>query len=119
MKEYFLVIDTETSGLPKKWDQPYDSPKNWPYVVQIAWIIYQADGNEIKRSSHYLKNGDFKINASAYQIHQINHEYLSINGEDRRQIMLKLRTDLEQYHPLIIGHFMELDFHMIDRKSVV
>lgn len=116
MKDYFLVIDTETSGLPKRWDLPYYSPKNWPHVVQIAWIIYQANGTEIKRAAHYLKNGDFKISATAFNIHQISHDFLLTNGEDRKEIMLKLKADLEEYQPLIIGHFMELDFHMINAE---
>ncbi|MBC7524694.1 MAG: 3'-5' exonuclease, partial [Flavobacterium sp.] len=53
MKDHFLVVDTETSGLPKKWDLPYDAKNNWPHVVQIAWIIFNTKGEELKRENHY------------------------------------------------------------------
>lgn len=36
LQDYFLVIDTETSGLPKKWDAPYGTKNNWSHVLQIA-----------------------------------------------------------------------------------
>ena len=114
MKNYFLVLDTETSGLPKRWDKPYNTPKNWPHVVQIAWVIYDATKQEIKRENHYLKNDDFKITAAAYNIHKINHDFLLKNGEDRKEILELLKSDLEQFDPLVLGHFMELDFHMVN-----
>ena len=87
MKDYFLVIDTGTSGLPKRWVLPYDSSKNWPHVVQIASVIYDANKLEIKRESHYLKNGDFKITLVAFNIHQISHDFLLKNGEDSKEIL--------------------------------
>lgn len=114
MKDYFLVIDTETSGLPKRWDVPYNSSKNWPHVVQIAWVIYDANNLEIKRENHYLKNGDFKITTAAFNIHQISHDFLLKNGEDSKEILELLMGDLKQYEPLVVAHFMELDFHMVN-----
>lgn len=113
MKDFFLFVDTETSGLPKNWEAPYGS-KGWPYVVQIAWIICSADGAEIKRENHYIENIDFKIKKSAQKIHHITSEFLEENGEDKRNVMTKLAADLRQYQPLVVGHFIELDVHMIN-----
>jgi len=113
VKDHFLVVDTETSGLPKKWDLPYDAKNNWPHVVQIAWIIFNAKGEELKRENHYIKNNDFKISKSAQNIHHLDSEFLKKNGKDRLHVMQRLAKDLENYQPLIIAHFVELDFHMI------
>ncbi len=113
MKDFFLFVDTETSGLPKNWQAPYGS-KGWPYVVQIAWIIFSADGTEIKKENHYIKNIDFKIKKSAQKIHHITAEFLEQKGEDKRNVMMKLAADLKKYQPLIVGHFVELDIHMIN-----
>lgn len=113
MKDYLLFIDTETSGLPRKWDQPYANQKNWPNSVQIAWLIYSKNGELIKQENHYIKDNDFKIKSSALKIHGIAPEFLIENGEYRKDIMQILADDLNQYQPLIVGHFMELDLHMI------
>ncbi|MET4081193.1 DNA polymerase-3 subunit epsilon [Pedobacter sp. UYP30] len=113
MKDFFLFVDTETSGLPKNWQAPYGS-KSWPYVVQIAWIICSADGTELKRENHYIKNVNFKIQKSAQKTHQITAEFLEKNGEDKRSVMTKLAADLNQYRPLVVGHFIQLDIHMVN-----
>lgn len=113
MKNYFLVLDTETSGLPKKWDVPYDIKNNWPHVLQIAWIVYNQEGKELKRENHYLKNTGFKISKASAKIHKITPEYLLQRGKDPKKVFLKLLADVKRYDPLVIGHFVELDFHMV------
>ena len=113
MKDFFLFVDTETSGLPKNWHAPYDS-KSWPYVLQIAWIVCKADGTELKKENHYIKNNNCKIQKSAQKIHGITYEFLEEKGEDSTSVMNKFAADLKQYDPLLVGHFIELDIHMIN-----
>ncbi len=113
LKDYFLVIDTETSGLPKKWDAHYDTKNNWPHVLQIAWIIYNQAGEEIKRENHYLKPGAFNISKASIKIHSLTTDFLHENGETRLEVFTKLQADLLTYEPLIVAHFVELDFCMI------
>lgn len=114
MQNFFLFLDNETSGLPKNWSAPYAEEKKWPHVIQIAWIIYDKDYNEVKRENHFINNNDFTIDQSSQKIHHITKEYLLVHGEDRKNIMLKFEKDIESYKPLIIGHFMEFDYHMIN-----
>lgn len=114
MQAYFLVVDTETSGLPKNWTAPYSKEKNWPYIVQIAWIIYDQSYREIKRENHYIKNTNFTIDKAALKIHKITPEYLHEHGENKETVMLKFSADIEKYKPLVIGHFIELDYHMVN-----
>ncbi len=113
MKEYLLFIDTEASGLPKNWNLPYDSNNNWPYCVQIAWCIYSKDGREIKSENHYVKNDDFTIADSATKIHGITRTLLQSKGECRKEILQRFCEDLEGYQPLVVGHFMQFDLHML------
>ncbi|WP_165499805.1 3'-5' exonuclease [Pedobacter frigidisoli] len=114
MQDFFLLVDTETSGLPKNWSAPYADEKSWPYIIQFAWIIYDKNYNEVKRENHYINNNDFKIAQSSQNIHHITKDYLVAHGEDRKNVMLKFEEDVENYKPLIIGHFMEFDYHMIN-----
>jgi DNA polymerase-3 subunit alpha len=34
----YLIFDTETTGLPKRWDAITDTT-NWPRCIQIAWQL--------------------------------------------------------------------------------
>ncbi|WP_242695895.1 3'-5' exonuclease [Desertivirga brevis] len=113
VNQYLLFIDTEASGLPKKWNEPYSKPNNWPHSVQTSWLIFDKEGREIKREDHYIKDQDFTISSSSIKIHGITSEYLATHGENRNEVMQKLYDDLVNYQPMVIGHFMELDYHVL------
>lgn len=113
MRSYLLFIDTEASGLPKKWNVPYSQNDNWPFIAQISWVIYTPDGKEVKCRDYYINNDDFKSTSSAIKIHGITDEIRKTKGEDRTEVMAALAADLYQYEPLLVGHFTELDLHMI------
>ncbi|WP_256009984.1 3'-5' exonuclease [Desertivirga xinjiangensis] len=113
MNQYLLFIDTEGSGLPKKWNEPYSKEGNWPYAVQVSWLVYTRDGRELKREDHYIKNDDFKITKGSIKIHGITRDLLDQKGEDRAYVMQLLADDLNAYKPLVVGHFIELDYHVL------
>ena len=113
MRDFILFIDTETSGLPKNWHAPYSEKDNWPFIVQIAWLIYTRTGKLLKTENHYIRDEDFEISPDSQDIHGINSEFLREKGKDRREVMGLLQHDLLKYSPLIVGHFMLLDYHML------
>lgn len=113
MNNVLLFIDTETSGLPKKWNRPYTETDNWPYAVQVSWLIYTTEGQLLQQRNFYIKNKDITISASAQQIHHITYEFLNENGKDRKEVLQLLAEDLTKYYPLVIGHFVELDIHVL------
>lgn len=113
MTDFLLFIDTEASGLPKKWNQPYFEKNNWPFSVQISWIIYNKAGEKVKQENFFIKENDFTIARSATKIHGITQTYLQENGIPRKEAMKMLSDDIGEYKPLIIGHFMEFDYHMM------
>ncbi|OCX54779.1 DNA polymerase III subunit epsilon [Mucilaginibacter sp. PPCGB 2223] len=112
MQKYTLFIDTETSGLPKNWKLPYADNANWPTAVQVSWVIYDEHRREVKREDHYVSNNDLAISKQAYKIHGLSAEFLSQHGDSRKQVMKLLYQDLEKYKPLVVGHFVELDYHI-------
>lgn len=113
MTDYLLFIDTEASRLPKNWDLPYSAKDNWPYCLQVSWVVFTKEGKEVKQENHYIKGGNVKIASSATKIHGLTKEFLDVNGEDRKEVMLLLHNDLKIYEPLVVGHFMEFDRHMV------
>jgi DNA polymerase-3 subunit epsilon len=113
VSDYLLFIDSETSGLPKKWGLPYSAKNNWPFCVQIAWVIYTKEGQKVKQENHFIKESDFKISRSAIKIHGITHAFLQAHGQRRHEVMKMLSDDVCQYQPLVVGHFMEFDYHMM------
>ena len=113
MKEYLLFVDTETSGLPVDWEQPYHAVGNWPYIVQLAWIIYTREGKEVKRENYFIKANDYSISHVSREIHGISEAFLEEHGRERKEVMQCIYNDLLHYKPLVVGHFMQLDYHML------
>lgn len=113
MKTYFLFIDTETTGIPKRWNLPYSETGNWPSAVQVAWIIYDENAQEIERENFYIFNNDLKISSKSLKIHGITKEFLSKNGQERKTVLEKLSSDIKKFQPLITGHFTEFDIHTL------
>jgi DNA polymerase-3 subunit epsilon len=111
--DHLLFIDTEASGLPVNWHLPYSTEGNWPSAVQISWIVYTKAGVEVKREDHYILNTDFIITPKAMEIHGINPGILAVKGEARKPVMQLLANDLNKYQPLVVGHFIQLDYHIL------
>ncbi|MGN7758217.1 3'-5' exonuclease [Chryseobacterium sp. 22532] len=113
MKKYLLFIDTETTGIPKRWNLPYSETDNWPSAVQVAWILYDEAGNKIKWENFYIYDENLKISAQSVKVHGITKTFLSKNGQNRKLVLEKLSQDIQQYQPLITGHFTEFDIHTL------
>ncbi len=108
-----LFVDTETTGLPKNWDKPYAVERNWPCIAQLAWLVYSLDGELVKTESHYLRVPIGRMQASARVIHGLSPDFLEQKGENPLSVMQLFYADLQTYRPLVVGHYMRLDFHMI------
>lgn len=54
-KRTILVFDTETTGLPKDWSAPVEQVDNWPRIIQLAWALYDEDGNLLESFSKPIK----------------------------------------------------------------
>ena len=48
----YLIFDTETTGLPKRWDAPITDTDNWPRCIQIDWQLHDEMGNCIEHEDY-------------------------------------------------------------------
>lgn len=110
---YLMFIDTETTSVPKRWDLPYSETGNWPSVVQVSWVICSEDGKEIKVEDRYIFEEDLVISEESFGIHGITEEFLRSRGKNRKEVLTALSEDIMKYKPLIVGHFIEFDLHIL------
>ncbi|WP_258099235.1 3'-5' exonuclease [Marinoscillum pacificum] len=113
MHDYLLFLDTETSGIPTSLHAPITDLDNWPFVLQIAWLIYTPGGKLVKKENLFIYEEDIYIKQSSERIHGITREELKAKGLDRKSVMKAFASDLRQYKPMIIGHFVEFDSKMV------
>lgn len=107
-----LFFDTETNGLPKKRSAPLHDTSNWPRLVQLAWIQYDANGSVVTKSSSIIKPEGFIIPQDAADIHGISHERAMREGAPLRQVLFEFREAVGR-SKLLVAHNFEFDYPVL------
>jgi DNA polymerase III subunit alpha len=108
----YLIFDTETTGLPKKWNAPITDTDNWPRCVQIAWQIHDAFGKCISHQDYLIKPEGFNIPYDAEQIHGISTELAEKQGLPLAEVLEKFNTDLAKTK-FIVGQNLGFDINIM------
>ncbi len=114
MNDYILFIDTETSDMPHYWDAPTSQVNKWPYILQVAWTVCTNKGEDVLTRNYFINPGEISMGIEAEKLHGISLDYLKKNGIKRKQVLEKLTADLNQFQPLIVGHFLKYDLKMLE-----
>lgn len=104
----YLFFDTETTGLPRNYQAPLDDFLNWPRIVQIAWSLYDADGQHWESYSYIIRPEGFIVPAEATRIHRISHERALAEGVELRKALEHFLKDVRKASYLV-GHNIDFD----------
>ena len=104
----FLVFDTETTGLPKRWNAPIDDLDNWPRCVQLAWQLHDANGKLIENQNYLIKPVDFDIPFESEKIHGISTELAKSHGDELDFVLKQFEKALNKAQ-FIVGHNINFD----------
>ena len=109
---YLLFFDTETTGLPQNWKAPLSDFKNWPRLVQLAYLMYDFDGNLIAEGNHIIKPKGFRIPYDAEKVHGISTEKALQQGEELEFIIDLFYKRIENA-AMLVAHNMSFDEKII------
>ena len=101
MEKHILFLDVETTGTGSS-----------ARIVQMAWLVHDIEGNEIKSQNHIIKPDGFEIPVEATKIHGITTQEAIDGGEDLEMILLQFRKDLICCN-LLVGHNISFDVRMV------
>jgi DNA polymerase-3 subunit epsilon len=87
----YLFIDTETFGLIQNKFTTFEDPINWPPIKQIAWQIYNPDGELIAEKNHFRKN----------------------ENENGVSFLNDLVNDIKTYDSILVGHNIWFDKNVV------
>jgi len=104
----YLFFDTETTGIPKNYKAPVSDTKNWPRLVQIAWLVTDESGNKIKNAEYIIKPDGFLIPEDAARVHGITTELASQSGVDLKSVLEEITADISKAVTLV-AHNMQFD----------
>ena len=107
----YIIFDTETTGLPRKWKAPISDTENWPRVIQIAWQLHDDMGNLIEHQDFLIKPEGFNIPYDAEQIHGISTELAAKNGISLNDGLIKFNEALKKAK-FVVGQNVQFDINV-------
>lgn len=108
-----VFLDTETDGLPRDERSSAASVrKNWPHLVQLAWIVTDGEGNAVSRQSRIVRPEGFTIPGESSAIHGITEEVALREGLPLGAVMGEFR-DVISGGPLLVGHNLWFDLNVV------
>ena len=113
----YLFFDTETTGLPKSWKAPITDTDNWPRLVQLAWLAYDAEGNKVAGDNSIVKPEGFEIPEAVAKIHGITTDKALFEGKDLQVVLQIFHSRICQAE-ILVGHNISFDTNIIGAEFV-
>lgn len=108
----YLIFDTETTGLPKRWDAPITDTDNWPRCVQIAWQLHDAMGNLVENDNFLIQPDGFNIPFDSEQIHGISTDLAQSDGIPIHEGLNRFHTVLQK-SKFVVGQNVGFDINIM------
>jgi DNA polymerase III subunit alpha len=113
----YLIFDTETTGLPKRWDAPITDVDNWPRCIQIAWQLHDGMGNCIEHQDYLVQPDGFNIPYDAEKIHGISTELAQEQGIPLAEVLEKFNEALSKTK-FVVGQNVKFDLNIMGAEFV-
>lgn len=104
----YMFFDTETTGMPRNYKAPISDLKNWPRMVQIAWMVADEHSHEIESAEHIIKPDGFTIPKDAARIHGITTEIANQSGIEL-EVILRTIEPIIKKAMLLVAHNIQYD----------
>ncbi len=83
----YLVFDTETTGQALDYDAPVNYAGNWPRLVELAWALFDADGQPLQQHHYLVRPAGYDIPAGATRIHGIGTAQAAAKGRPLAEVL--------------------------------
>ncbi|APU67850.1 DNA polymerase III subunit alpha [Christiangramia flava] len=113
----YLIFDTETTGLPKRWDAPLTDSENWPRCIQIAWQLHDEMGRLVEHQDYLVQPEGFDIPYDSERIHGISTELAREQGVPLREVLEKFRTALGK-SKFVVGQNVGFDVNIMGAEFI-
>ena len=108
----YLIFDTETTGLPKRWDAPITDTDNWPRAIQIAWQLHDEMGRCVEHQDYLIQPEGFNIPYDAEKIHGISTELAQEQGVPLAEVLEKFHVAISKAK-FIVGQNVGFDVNIM------
>ena len=108
----YLIFDTETTGLPKRFNAPITDIDNWPRCIQIAWQLHDTDGTLMEHQDFIIKPDGFEIPFQSEKIHGISTALAHANGHSLEDVLEAFQVVLSKTS-VLVGQNLKFDLNVM------
>lgn len=108
----YLIFDTETTGLPKRWDAPVTDTDNWPRCIQIAWQLHDEMGVLLEQKDFLVRPDGFDIPYDAEKVHGISTDLAREQGHPLPEVLEAFREALKK-STFVVGQNVGFDVNIM------
>ncbi|HZH54396.1 MAG TPA: DNA polymerase III subunit alpha [Sphingobacteriaceae bacterium] len=108
----YIIFDTETTGLPKRWDAPISDTDNWPRCIQIAWQLHDENGQLVEHQDFLVQPDGFDIPFDSERIHGISTELAQQEGVPLSDMLEQFESALSKAR-FVVGHNVGFDLNIL------
>lgn len=112
-----LVIDSETTGLPRNWNAPKSDVANWPRIVQLAWSLHDNDGKVVEARVFVVRPDGFVIPDDAARVHKISQMKALADGRPLAEVLDAFAAAAAKAK-VIVAHNLSYDEMVIGAEFV-
>ena len=105
-----LIFDCETTGLPRRRNARLQDTHDWPFIVQLSWIVYDASMNKLEKVRDevvHLPPG-LGICKESTKIHGITNKMMLTEGVDIKSLLKEFVSDVKRCK-ILIAHNIEYE----------
>ena len=111
----YLFFDTETTGLPRNWKASISDTNNWPRLVQVAWLIFDLDGNRVGGQEYLIKPEGYIIPEDASRIHGITTFTAMERGKELLNVLGEFNNEIDNAS-ILVAHNYSFDSKIIQAE---
>ena len=111
----YLIIDCETTGLPKERNAPIQDVDNWPRVVQIAWALYDETRTVLETVACLIRPEGFVVPDDVQRIHNITTERALSEGRNLEETLQALALAAAKAK-VLVAHSLDFDVNVISAE---
>lgn len=108
----YIIFDTETTGLPKRYNAPIADVDNWPRAVQIAWQVHNQWGELIEHQDFLIQPEGFDIPYDSEKIHGISTALAKKQGKPLNEVLEAFNQALEKAD-FVVGQNVDFDINIM------
>lgn len=108
----YIIFDTETTGLPKRWNAPISDVDIWPRAIQIAWQVHDEWGELVEHQDFLIKPEGFDIPYDSERIHGISTALAEKEGVPILEVLEKFNIALSKAK-FVVGQNVGFDVNIM------